>query len=481
MAISLNAAGSWAYAASGSVTPTLPSHATGDMLLVRVAYKSSAIATCAASTATAGWTKLGEFHSGTTNSGANVGSVAVALFYKEAASAAEGNPTIDFSQTVTQVGHVALSYAKGSTEGWLTPVGDGGGEEVADTGKSFSIASHVSVTAADMVDIFFGTRDDTTVTVPTFTQAGVTFAAVSEQPATAGTVTTGDDMAFDGAYRLASSGTSSAAAVLTCTLSTSEWAAGWQTRLRVQVATDAAAENAAGTGTAHVASSGIDPTAGNSAGAGAAFQASANVQPLAAHASGTGTAYNATVSAVDGEEAPAGHAAGTGTANQASAGVDPNAGNAAGVGTAYGPAADVGATATLASGTGTAYDATVSVPSGTNANAGLAAGAGSAYGASISIAAGAGNAIGTGSAFGPTVSVGGATINWHEWSDTYSNPVGVAGGHGGRQGRRPVKMVRVPLTPITGTVAVVMGHPEVVITADVNDDEVVLEILAAIL
>jgi hypothetical protein len=39
----------------------------------------------------------------------------------------------------------------------------------------------------------------------------------------------------------------------------------------------------------------------------------------------------------------------------------------------------------------------------------------------------------------------------------------------------------VPLTPITGTVAVVMGHPEVVITADVNDDEVVLEILAAIL
>ena len=122
MAISLNTAGSWAYAAAGSVSVTLPTHATGDMLLVRVAYKSSAIATCAASTATSGWAKLGEFHDGTTNSGNGTGSVAVALFYKQAASAAEGNPTIDFSQTVTQVGRVALSYAKGASEGWVTPV-----------------------------------------------------------------------------------------------------------------------------------------------------------------------------------------------------------------------------------------------------------------------------------------------------------------------------------------------------------------------
>ena len=52
MAITPRAVGAWAYAASGSVTTTLPTHATGDMLLVRVAYKSSTITTCAASTAT---------------------------------------------------------------------------------------------------------------------------------------------------------------------------------------------------------------------------------------------------------------------------------------------------------------------------------------------------------------------------------------------------------------------------------------------
>lgn len=233
MAISLRNAGSWAYAASGSVTPTLPTHASGDMLIVRVAYKSSAIATCAASTATSGWAKIGEYHSGTTNSGNGTGSVAVAAFWKIAASAAETNPTIDFSQTVTQVGHVALSYQKGASEIWDTPVGDGGGEEVQDAGKSITVASHISVTAGDMVDVFFGIRDDCTVTSPTFTQTGVTFGTVSEQPGTAGSDTSGADGAYDGCYRLASSGTSSAAAVLTCTLDTSEWAAAWQTRLRL--------------------------------------------------------------------------------------------------------------------------------------------------------------------------------------------------------------------------------------------------------
>src|SRR3990167_313011 len=115
MAISLNTAGSWAYASSGSVSVTLPTHATGDMLLVRVAYKSSAIATCPASTATSGWAKLGEFHDGTTNSGNGTGSVAVAVFWKQAASASEPDPTIDFSQTQTQAGRVALSYQKAAT------------------------------------------------------------------------------------------------------------------------------------------------------------------------------------------------------------------------------------------------------------------------------------------------------------------------------------------------------------------------------
>jgi len=233
VAISLHTSGSWAFDAAGSVTVTLPTHSTGDMLIVRVAVKSLAIATLSMSTATSGWTKLGEFHDGTVNSNIGVGSVAVAVFYKEAASAAESDPTIDFSEANSIAGVVALSYQKDAGETWETPVGDGGPDTTADTSKSMTIQSHVSVTAGDMVDFFMGIRDNTTMTVPTITQTGVTFDTVSEQPATAGDTSDGHDGAYDGGYRLATSGTSSAAAVITGTLSTSETGSGWMTRLRV--------------------------------------------------------------------------------------------------------------------------------------------------------------------------------------------------------------------------------------------------------
>src|SRR3990167_10694170 len=99
MAISLRTAGSWAYASSGSVTPALPTHQAGDMLLARVAWKSSAIATCDASTATDGWVKIGQT-AGATNSGNGTGSVGVATVRKIATSDAEPDPTIDFDETV---------------------------------------------------------------------------------------------------------------------------------------------------------------------------------------------------------------------------------------------------------------------------------------------------------------------------------------------------------------------------------------------
>src|SRR3990172_12411926 len=98
------------------------------MLLVRVAIKSGAIATCIASTATSGWAKVGQF-AGSTNSGNGTGSVLVAAFWKLATSAAEPDPTIAFSETNTQGGVVALSYSKSASESWLTPVGDGGLDE----------------------------------------------------------------------------------------------------------------------------------------------------------------------------------------------------------------------------------------------------------------------------------------------------------------------------------------------------------------
>lgn len=280
MAISHRASGSWAYAASGSVTTTLPTHQSGDMLIVRVAAKSSAIASCSATTATSGWAKIGQT-AGSTNSGNGTGSVLVAAFWKQATSGAESNPTIDFSQAVTQVGHVAISYQKGA-EVWVTPVGAGGLDEgTADTSHSATIASHVSVTSGDMVDFFTGIRDDCTMTLPTITQSGVTFDVVSEQPATAGTDTGGADGAYDGGYRLATAGTSNAAAVVTGTLNTSEQGTSWMTRLRVGPFT--------GTGAISVPSATVSGTGVET------FTATGAITVPSATVSGTGThAENAT-------------------------------------------------------------------------------------------------------------------------------------------------------------------------------------------
>src|SRR3990172_2282481 len=184
------------------------------MLLVRVAIKSGAIATCIASTATSGWAKVGQF-AGSTNSGNGTGSVLVAVFWKVATSAGETDPVIDFSQTNTQGGSCGMSYQLGAGELWSTPVGDGGLDEgTANTSHSATIASHVSATVGDLIDFFTGIRDDTVMTVPTFTQAGLTLAAVVESPATAGSDTAGADGAYDGGYRIVNSGTSSAAAVV---------------------------------------------------------------------------------------------------------------------------------------------------------------------------------------------------------------------------------------------------------------------------
>jgi hypothetical protein len=234
MAISARAVGSWAQASSGTTqTITLPTHAAGDMLIVRFGVKTAAIASTTLTCGTSGWQKLGQYANGSTNSGNGTGSVLLGVFYKEATSASETNPVITSSQTIAQSVGVAVSYQKASTEYWVTPVGDGGPDTTSGTSHSATIQSHVTATAGDLIDFFTGICDDTTMTVPTFTQSGLTLGTVAEYPATAGSFTAGSDMAADGGYRAVSSGTSSAAAVVTGTLSTSETGTSWTTRLRV--------------------------------------------------------------------------------------------------------------------------------------------------------------------------------------------------------------------------------------------------------
>lgn len=113
MAITARAVGAWTATTTRNPTVTLPTHAAGDMLLVRIGWKSSTPTTDVAVCNTSGWTKLGQFYDGGGASSNGGGGVLVAVFYKEAASAAETNPVVEFDDaTARPLGRTSRSHTR---------------------------------------------------------------------------------------------------------------------------------------------------------------------------------------------------------------------------------------------------------------------------------------------------------------------------------------------------------------------------------
>ncbi|MCU0562348.1 MAG: hypothetical protein MUE48_00190 [Desulfobacterales bacterium] len=234
MAISDGTAGAWVATTTRNPTVTLPSHSAGQMLLVRVGWKSATPTTDVAVCNTSGWAKIGQFYNSGGASSNGGGGVLVAVFWKVATSSSETNPVIEFDdeQAPTPGCYSAVSYSKGASETWETPVGDGGAIAAA-TSYSGTIQSHISARSGDMLDAFAVTNDNTTLTVPTVSQSGLTLDTVTEYPATALSSSTSNDISADGRNRLATAGTSSAAAVVSGTNSVADPGSAWCTRLRV--------------------------------------------------------------------------------------------------------------------------------------------------------------------------------------------------------------------------------------------------------
>lgn len=241
MAISQRAVGAWAASNATTQTVTLPTHQAGDMLIVRAIRKPFTNPDDIVCN-TAGWTAVAAGRAnGSTANGNGTGSMAFKAFWKVAESASETNPVVTWGTTAAPGAAVAVSYQKGGSESWTTPTGDGGGDATARTAQTSTIATHVSVTSGDLVDFFRGQCDDSgALTVPTITQTGVTYNTVTEYPATALLDGTSNDIAADGGYRIATAGTSSAAAVVTGTSAASEQHGAWMTRLRVAAIQDVA-------------------------------------------------------------------------------------------------------------------------------------------------------------------------------------------------------------------------------------------------
>lgn len=221
MAISARAAGAWAeYTADGTVA--IPAGATtGDRMFLFATWKAYTI------TATvSGWTPVGiEYADGTANAGNGTGSMKVQCWYKNH-SGSESDPTLDFSASPDQGAAVIVVFQKASTEAWTTPAITNAAISLA-TNWSCTGASDPGIAAGDLLLGLAGFRDDSATMTRNATTgldaSGVSWASnVNEYPSAHATYTGGLDCSADLVYRIASSGTSSAAPTMTGTLSANE-------------------------------------------------------------------------------------------------------------------------------------------------------------------------------------------------------------------------------------------------------------------
>jgi hypothetical protein len=457
MAISLHTEGSWVAANATTQTVTLPTHSTGDMLIVRCGMKHATLPgdiTCD----TAGWARIDQHNNGTTASGNGSGDVQIAAFWKVAVSASETNPVITYHASVAATPSAAVATSISPTAGKVfdTPLGDSGSIAAA-TSYSATMDSHISATAGDFLVGFAVTNDNTTLTVPTFTQTGITFAAVVESPAAALSSATSNDISADGCYRIANSGTSSAAAVFTGTNSVADPGAAMVIRIReadppAPTATGAItvpAATVAGTGVLSFPATGAItvPTA-TVAGTGVeSFTATGAVTVPAASVAGSGVE---TFTATGAITVPAPSVAGTG--DHTGGGPEPVTGTGA---ITVPPATVAGTGAETFTATGA-----ISVPTATVAGTGVesftATGAISVPAPTVS-GTGAESFTATGAIAVPTATVAGTGLHIEAVTGTGAIVVPAAlvsgsgtGGDtsGGHPGRRQVRPIRIrPLEP----------------------------------
>lgn len=214
MAIALRAAGAWSFGIN-SITPAIPAaQLTGDMMLLFAAGKPHDLGW-----SVSGWTSLGSSSSGTTAAGVDTGSMKGQVWYKEATSDAEADPTVtEGSPAFNIAGAVVYVFSKGAGEVWEVPTAHWAADEASGTALSFTYSADPGGIAGDYVVLGAGINTDamgplTTDLVPVWT--GITFGTADA--GIEGETTSGGDMAGHIMSRPVSSGTSSAAPTSTGT------------------------------------------------------------------------------------------------------------------------------------------------------------------------------------------------------------------------------------------------------------------------
>jgi hypothetical protein len=202
---------------AASLTPAIPTaQLTTDMMILIATGKPF---DAGWSVATAGWTALGRGESGTTAAGIDLGSMAMQVWYKEATSDTETNPTVTEGSPVWNVvGAIVLVFAKEAGDTWVTPTVVYGADETSGTSISATMSADNSVAAGDFVVATAGMNTDALgplTTALTASQTGVTFGTWFTNETSESTA--GGDMAMESRRASITAGPSSAAAVLSGT------------------------------------------------------------------------------------------------------------------------------------------------------------------------------------------------------------------------------------------------------------------------
>lgn len=233
MAIAHRSTSAVTFGANGfNVSASSPS--VGDMMILLVAGKpyNSAVSTVG-SGSTGEWNFLGTFTDGTVAAGVDVGSMFVSAWWmvydgtNATVSVVEGTPAWNV------VGALVMTFSKGASENWDTPVIVGGGDNTAGTGFSVTTGS-VSLAAGDHTVTIGAFRSDAATPTSSSTRptlSGITFSHTVD-PATDPETTTGGDMGMSITRSSVFSGSATGAATLAATLAASHTGSAAMIRLR---------------------------------------------------------------------------------------------------------------------------------------------------------------------------------------------------------------------------------------------------------
>ncbi len=215
MAIAHRATDAATYS-QNTFSPTInAAQLTGDMMILIAGGKSHTIEDW---TMTAGWTALASGQSGTVGAGTDTGSMVMQVWYKEATSDTEANPTLTEVTAWNVAGAFVMVFSKAAGEIWVPPTVVYGADTAIGTAISATMSADNSLAANDHVICACAINTDAMGPLTTdlsASQAGVTFGSFTARQETE--TITGGDMSLHATEAAVTAGPSSAAAVLSGT------------------------------------------------------------------------------------------------------------------------------------------------------------------------------------------------------------------------------------------------------------------------